>query len=293
MSPLMRRPTLGLALGGGGARGLAHIGVLKVLLEEGFKPDYLAGTSMGGIIAGLYACGFTLSQLEEQARKLGKFSQLARSIDRHIMRLDYLIDGGNVEEFFEGLVSKDCTFESLKVPLALAAVDLRSGREVTLQSGRLAEAMHASMALPGIIEPVDSEGRLLVDGGSLNNVPADLVRSMGAEVVAAVDVSPDVSDREYWESQKLPGIAAANWKSNAIMVATITRAKLSRGRTDVVIRPQMGHQISTLSGFKYAKEIIANGEKAAKEALPQLRRLLRSRVTLSKPQHKPARAMEI
>ena len=277
----MRRPTFGLALGGGGARGLAHIGVLKVLLEEGFKPNYLAGTSMGGIIAALYACGFTLLQLEEQARQLRKLSQIVRGLDRRIVRLDYLIDGGNVEKYFDGLIGKDCTFEGLKVPLALVAVDLRAGREVTLQSGQLAEAIHATMALPGIVEPVEKDEMLLVDGGSLNNVPADLVRSMGAEVVVAVDVSPDVNDRAFWESQKLPGIAAANWKSNAIMVATFTRAKLRKARTDVVIRPQMGYKISTLNGFKYAKEIIANGEKAGREALPQLRRLLRSRLTFS------------
>ena len=155
---------------------------------------------------------------------MGKLNKIARWVDRSIMGLDFIINGENIQEYFSKIIGKNMTFESLHIPLALASVDMKTGREVVIQTGSLVEGMHASMALPGIIKPLTRDGMLLVDGGSLNNVPADLARSMGAEVVMAVNVSPAVTNAEYWERQKLPGIAAANWRSNAIMVACITTA---------------------------------------------------------------------
>jgi len=293
VNSFFRKPTLGLALGGGGARGLAHIGVLKVLCSKNISIDYLAGTSMGAIIAALYASKIPLDSLETEARSLGKLNKIARWVDRSIMGLDFIINGENIQEYFSKIIGKNMTFESLHIPLALASVDMKTGREVVIQTGSLVEGMHASMALPGIIKPLTRDGMLLVDGGSLNNVPADLVRSMGAEVVMAVNVSPAVTDAEYWEKQKLPGIAAANWRSNAIMVASITTAKLRRAKTDLVICPVLNDTVGTLSGFKYADEIITAGAAATCAVLPQLQELLKPRFFFSHPQKKPALSIEL
>ena len=282
-----------MALGGGGARGLAHIGVLKVLCAENISIDFLSGTSMGGIIAAFHACGVSLDRLEDEAKRMGKLTELTKLVDRTIAKLDFIINGENVQDYFSKVIGRGRTFESLHIPLALAAVDMNSASEVTLQSGNLAEALNATMGLPGIVEPVERDGMILVDGGSLNNVPADLVRSMGAEVVVAVDVSPDVNDREFWEGQKLPGIAAANWRSNAIMVANITKAKLQKAQADFVIRPELDNRITTLGGFKYADDIIASGAKAAWEVMPQLHRQLKSKFFLVRPQRNPAIAMKL
>ncbi len=289
----IRKPTLGLALGGGGARGLAHIGVLKVLCAENIAIDFLSGTSMGGIVAAFYACGIPLDRLEDEAKRMGRLTEIGKLVDRTIAKLDFILNGDNVQDYFSKVIGKERTFESLPIPLALAAVDMGSASEVTLQSGNLVEALNATMGLPGIVEPVRRNGMTLVDGGSLNNVPADLVRSMGAEVVVAVDVSPDVNDREFWESQKLPGIATANWRSNAIMVANFTKAKLQKAQVEIVIRPELDNRITTLSGFKYADEVIAAGARAAWEFLPQLRKLLESRFFLARPKRKPAEAMQL
>jgi NTE family protein len=174
-------------------------------------------------------------------------------------------------------------FADLKIPLALAAVDVMHARDVALQEGDLLEAISASMALPGIIAPLQKGDSLLVDGGSLNNVPADLVDSMGAEVTVAVDVSPNVTNMAFWDEQHIPGIAMANWRTNAIMVANFTAAKLRKARTDLIIRPDIDPQITTLSGFTNVKELVDAGAKAALEVLPEMRKLVKPRLFLTDP----------
>ncbi len=288
---LIRKPVLGLALGGGGARGLSHIGVLRVFESEGITPDLLSGTSMGGIIAALYASGLNARQIEEEARRLGKLTNMVKLISDDLTKLDYVIGGNSVQEYIRGILGGDKQFSKLKTPLALCAVDVLSAAEVSLQIGSIAEALNATMALPGIAEPVCRDGICLVDGGSLNNVPSDLVRSMGAEVIIAVDVSPDVTDEKFWQEQRLPGIAAANWRSNAIMVANITAAKQRKAKTDIIIRPIIASKITTLSGFKYSDELIDAGSRAALDFLPQIRRLLKPRLYFDKAKFYPAKAM--
>ena len=280
-----REPTLGIALGGGGARGFAHIGVLKILEADGIRPQLMAGTSMGGVISALYASGFSANQIEEEAGKMANIGNIVKLLDSDISNWDHVINNENIQEYLTKLFKDKTDFKDLQIPLALAAVDVMTARDVALQQGSLLEAVSATMALPGIVEPLQKEGMFLVDGGSLNNVPADLVDSMGAEVVLAVDVSPDVTDMEFWKEQHMPGIALANWRTNAIMVANFTAAKLRKAHTDLIIRPRINPQITTLSGFKYLKELVDAGAKAALEALPELRRMLKPRMFLSSPKN--------
>jgi NTE family protein len=284
---------LGLALGGGGARGLAHIGVLKVLEGEGICPDMLSGTSMGGIIAALFASGLSAREIEKEVREAGKPGSMVKMLDSDITNLDHIFGAESIQKYFTEVLGSKVLFSELRMPLALAAVDILSAREVVLQEGSLIEAINATMALPGVMEPVVRDGMRLVDGGSLNNVPADLVRSMGAEVVIAVDVSPDVTDPHFWEQQRMPDIAKASWRSNAVMVATITAAKLRKADTDLVLRPNLSPQVTTLSGFKYAEKVMDAGARAALEAMPEIRKLLRKKLYLSAPKIKRAASMRL
>jgi NTE family protein len=296
MAPISRNPLLGLALGGGGARGFAHIGVLKILEAEGIKPQLLAGTSMGAVIAAMYASGMSANEIEAEAMRMGSMSNLGNMVkllDSDLAKLSHVVSNSAVQEYLSALFNGKKDFSELQIPLAVAAVDVMHARDVVLQEGNLPEAVSASMALPGIIEPLQKDGMFLVDGGSLNNVPADLVDSMGAEVVVAIDVSPDVTNMEFWKEQHMPGIAVANWRTNAIMVSNFTAAKLRKARTDVIIRPDISPQITTLSGFKYVKELVDAGAKAALDALPELRKLLKARIYLVAPKIKRAEPAEL
>jgi len=180
---------VGLALSGGGARGLAHIGVLKVLEQEGVPIDYLAGASMGGLIAAGYAAGLIPDFLEQEALRMGNIRRLLALADRSLPRRG-LFEGQKVRQYLAGHLG-DRTFDDLRLPLALVAVDLNGGREVILRDGPVVDAVRATISLPGVFTPVERDGQLLVDGGLLNNLPADVVRQMGADVVIAVDVSTD------------------------------------------------------------------------------------------------------
>ena len=277
---IFKKPVLGLALGGGGARGFAHIGILKVLEMEGLHPDCLSGTSMGAIIAALYASGMSPEEIEGEARQMAKLGNMVKLMADDLNFFDYMLSAENVQNYLRQKFGECDLFSNVRLPLGLAAVDLISAREVVLQEGSLIKAVNASMALPGVAQPVDWDGMRLVDGGSLNNVPSDLVRSMGAQVVIAADVSPDVTDEHFWKEQKMPELATANWRSNAIMVANITAAKQRKARTDLIIRPELPAHITTLSGLKHINQIVAAGEQATQRALPAIRALLNKRLSL-------------
>ncbi len=186
------RPSVGLALSGGGARGLAHIGVLRALEREGIPVDYLAGTSMGGVIAAGYAAGMSSADLERES--------LAITQKRHMVHLadpglpnGGLIQGERVLAFFKKEFG-DKTFAELNLPLAVVAVDLNSHQEVVLREGPVALALRATTSLPGLFKPVEINGMRLVDGGVLNNLPVDGVSQMGAEVLIAVDIGLSQED---------------------------------------------------------------------------------------------------
>jgi len=280
MSTPKEQPEIGLALGGGGARGLAHIGVLKILEREGISVQWLAGTSMGGVIAAGYAAGLGPDDLEKEALRMSRWRNLLPLVDRSRPRLG-LLRGARVREYL-GRHLGDKTFADLHIPLALVAVDLVTGEEVSLNKGEVADAVRATVALPGVLAPVRMGERLLVDGGLLNNVPADVVRRMGAGVVIAVDVSSRLggipgllgSERRGLRSVHLPLIVEALQRSVGIMEGWIVSRRLSDARPDLVIRPETNNCKTSLLSFHRAAEIIAAGEEAAEMALPRIRQAI-------------------
>ena len=274
------QPKIGLALSGGGARGLAHIGVLRALEREGIPVDLLAGTSMGGVIAAGYAAGLDPAYLEQEALRMGGWRNLLPLVDRSLPGLG-LLKGERVREYFVHHLG-DRTFADLRVPLALVVVDLLTGEEVALTSGQVADAVRATVSLTGVLAPVRLGGRLLVDGGLLNNIPADVVRRMGADVVIAVDVSArlnGVSGLLEAEQQgasllQIPLIIETLHRSLGIMQMWVWNRRLADARPEVVIRPEVGEGITSFAGFHRATEIIAAGEAAAETALPRIRQAM-------------------
>lgn len=186
---MSEQPKIVLALGAGAARGLAHIGVLKVLEEEGIPIAAIAGTSIGAFIGALYAAGVPVAQIEKIARDVD-WAHLFRLVDP-ILPTSGLIDGKKVMAFMARLLPVH-TFEDLRLPLAITATDIETGDELTIKKGNLLEALRAAVAFPGIFTPVRFRDRFLVDGGLCNPVPADVARNMGAEIVIGVCVIPSV-----------------------------------------------------------------------------------------------------
>jgi len=180
---------IGLALSGGGARGIAHVGVLEVLEEARIPVHMLAGTSMGGVVAAAYAAGRSPAEIEQFARSLHLLDIVQR--DRTWMGL---LGQGKIAQRVREALGGDPTFDQLQLPLALVAVDLETGEEVIVREGSVVEGVLATTALPVIFPPVRWNGRWLVDGGVLNPVPFDVVRQMGADRVIAVHTLHDLSD---------------------------------------------------------------------------------------------------
>ncbi len=279
--PAYRRPKVGLALGGGGARGYAHIGVLKVLEREGVPVDFLAGTSMGGLVAAGYAAGISPADMEKEALSL----RPRRLLDISLPRMG-LLEGKRVQQHLTHLLGgKD--FSQTRIPLCLIAVDLETGEELALAEGPLVDAVRATISVPGVFCPAEWRGRLLVDGGVINNVPADVVRKMGAEVVIAVDVGegqlpPFICGEIERRRLTLPGLSRMSpllgvvLRSVRIMEIEIMRYRLAQAHPEVLIRPQIG-PINT-EEFGRAAEVIPVGERAAQAALPAIRECLNKKV---------------
>jgi len=210
------RPKVGLVLGGGGAKGAAEVGVLKVIERAGIPIDYIAGTSIGSVVGGLFAAGYTAAELDTMFCQQEWLTLLT---DRHddISNEPYKVKDGvtyifgfpvmgdiregtiggfgvmrgeHVEQLVDSMArQKGCAdFESLRTPFRCVAVDFRTAREVVMKEGQLSKAVRASMAIPGIFKPVNRDGMNLVDGGMMNNLPVDVVKEMGADIIIAVDL---------------------------------------------------------------------------------------------------------
>jgi len=283
---LWKRPPrkVGLVLSGGGARGLAHIGVLKVLEQEHVPIDLLSGTSMGGIVSAIYATGVPALEMAQAAVRTSSPRQLLKLVDRNLPRRGVL-QGNKVVEYLAQWL-QGYTFDQLKIPLALTAVDLNSCQKIILQEGSVLDAVRATIAIPGLLAPLERGGQLLVDGGLVDNLPVDVVQELGATVVIAVDISTDQQSvihlaqelhRRRFMPNGLVDWMEVVWRSIDFLIAEANGRSRADFPPDLLIRPDIPKGITALTGFTRAAETIAAGEKAAMEALPQIRALLDSR----------------
>ena len=277
----MAKLKVGLALGGGGARGLAHIGVLKVLEKRGIQIDCLAGTSIGGVIAAGYAQGMSAEELEIEAVKFSKLRHLVSLLDPNPARRGFL-EGNRVKKYLQSLFEPSQFFENLKIPLILNAVDLNTCTEIAMKEGPLLPAILGTIAVPGLFPPVAQNGHLLIDGGVLNNVPTSHIRSLGTDIVIAVDVLSDpvpesvggaATHRPHFPVP-LPDFFIDLYRALIIMSSQNTRMQLASYPPDVLIHPDIPADITMFLGFLQVHEVIAAGEAAALQALPQIESLL-------------------
>ncbi|MDH5833582.1 patatin-like phospholipase family protein [Luteimonas sp. M1R5S59] len=294
------RPSVGLALGGGGARGIAHISVLRKLEELGIPVDCIAGTSMGALVGGMYAVGMPVAELEQVVLETDWKQMFDDSIERrdrsfrrkqddrdgvatigvgiHEGRLRIspgVLQGERIVSMFEQKtmgVSGIDDFDQLPIPFRAIATDLNSGRPVELASGNLGTAMRASMSLPGIFQPVEIDGLVLIDGGVAEQVPIDTVRRMGADIVIAVDVGTPMASLDA-DASVLQVIS----QLTGMLTVGNTRASTARiTERDVLIVPELGSDVTT-GDFAKAAEALRIGTIAADAAAPRLAALPRFR----------------
>ncbi len=286
------RPRIGLVLSGGGARGTAHIGVLKVLEQMRVPIDAIAGTSMGAVVGGLYASGLSardiekimtsinwqdafrdrppredldLRRKEEDETFLVKYHFGVR--DWHIVVPKGLIQGQKLTETLRRLtlpVARISDFDDLPTPFRAVATDLESGDSVVIGSGDLTSAMRASLSAPGVFAPVEREGRLLVDGGIADNIPVDIARTMGVDVLIVVDVGSPLLQR-----QQLTSAPVISNQMISILINRDAQAQLATlTAQDVLIRPELGD--ASAFDFGRVARVIGAGEKAALESAARL-----------------------
>ena len=291
----MTSPRIGLALGGGGARGWAHIGVLRALERAGIKPDVVCGTSVGALVGALALAG-RLDALEDWALGLNRF-RLAGYLDFRVR--GGMISGNRLTAALREYLG-DLKIEELPVPFACVATDLLTGHEVWLRQGSVVEMLRASFSLPGLFAPVEVDGRWLVDGALVNPLPVSVCRAMGARVVIAVNLNADPIGRIRMPGQRIaraigfdlmprdvqehvpgqgnhglgarlrklfgrepdaPSLFGTMVQSLNILLDRVTRSRLAGEPPDVTISPRLGH-IGLLE-FDRAAEVIAEGSAAA------------------------------
>ncbi len=252
-------PRIALVLGGGAARGFAHIGVIRVLEQERIPISLVVGTSVGSLIGAIYAGERDSFELEWTAFQL-------QQEDIFDFRLLNMVTGMGVargeklEAFVREKVKKE-RIEDLRIPFAAVATDLNWGGRVILDGGSIAKAVHASSAIPGVFEPVSYLGKLLVDGGVVDNIPIDVARAKGADVVVAVDISENVGN------VNIKNVLDVILQSTNIMFAV--NVDHLRGGADVLVQPAVG-DVGMLD-FSQKKRCMQAGIEAARAALPRIR----------------------
>jgi NTE family protein len=273
-------PRIGLALSGGGARGLAHIGVLKVLEEAKIPIDFISGTSMGAIIGACIARGMHSNEIEAVTIRFSSVRQLIRMVDLAGGRRG-LLAGNHVRSFLGDILGADTKFDQLKIPLSVCSVDIDLGQEKVFTEGNVLDAVMASIAVPGMFAPQVVAEHQLVDGGVMDNLPVDHVRELGAEFVIAVDVMRhDFSRMGTTTRAELftltPTVSFQEvYRYVAMMISEQTRLRLLLDTPDILIQPELPNDLFAFGGFSRAEEAITSGEKAARLSLPDILNALR------------------
>jgi NTE family protein len=291
MTPAVtRRPVIGVALSGGGALGLAHIGVLKWMEENHIPVDRIAGTSMGGIVGAIYATGMSPKEMESFASNVNwsttllaeptyqelsyrrKQDQRAYEVSSSL-GLRHGLSGPNGFSAAQGVdllldriafpYSSISDFDQLPIPFRCVATDMVDGTEVVLKDGSLAQSLRATMAIPGVFTPVEMNGRVLADGGLVDNLPTDVARDMKADVVIAIDLATPLGGGE--QLQSLSGVL-----SRAISVVILANERRSMALADLVVTLNLGQ--FSISDYSEAEKIIQLGYSGAEQRGNDLRR---------------------
>ncbi len=253
---------LGFALGSGGSRGIAHVGFLQAMEDNGIYPDFITGSSMGAVVGSNYANGMSPKQMMKEVVELKKMHLL--DFDLNILKSQSLLRSNKLTQILTKLFDGK-GFEDLKIPFACSAVDLRTGKIVTLKDGDLIKSVQASATIPGVFRPVELGEYALIDGGIKQRLPVDACRELGAEVVVAVDVLGDV---RY--ANKPYNVVSVMLRTIEIMDCAQRDFLIKQDNVDLLLQPEMGdisqfrfsnYEISYESGYKIGSE---NAEKIKK-----------------------------
>ena len=288
--PVHHRPKVGVVLSGGGAKGFAHIGALRVIEEAGIPIDFIAGTSMGSIVGGLYAVGYDPDMMQKLCTEQNWDLIIKDQIPRKFMPLDkryherhYLVsvplkngklkikrsmvDGMYVNMLLTRLTMpayKERDFDSLPVPFLCIGTDMITADPIEFRKGSLAQSIRSSMSIPFLFEPVEYDGYLLCDGGLTNNFPVQNVRAMGADIIIGVDLEIIKSDPEVLDN-------SLKVLERLIAVVSQDKSNEAREQCDILIRPDIGK--ANIMSFNDFDPIIQCGEKGAQDMYPALKRL--------------------
>lgn len=254
------RPKIALVLGGGAARGFAHVGVIRVLEQEKVPIDMVVGTSVGSLIGAIYAGDVNSFELEWTAFSLEKDNVFDYGIFSAVTAMGP-VKGDKLEEFVKSKIVV-ANIENLKLPFAAVATDLNRGDRVVIDRGPVARAVRASSAIPGVFNPVEHQGRLLVDGGVVDNIPIDVAREKGADIVIAVDISENVTNFNITNMIDV--------MLQAVTIITSENTKFRKKDADVLITPAVGN-VGMLD-FTQKKRCMQAGIEAAQKAMPDIRK---------------------
>lgn len=254
------KPKIALVLGGGAARGFAHIGVIRALEQEKIPVDMIVGTSVGSLIGALYASNPNSFELEWTAFTLEKEDLFDYKLLGAITGMG-VVKGDKLEAFVRSKIPQT-NIENLKLPFAAVATDLNRGERIVLDHGPVSQAVHASSAIPGVFEPVIYQGKLLVDGGVMDNIPISVAREKGADIVIAVDISENVAN---FNITNLVDVTI-----QAVNIMFDENVKNKKRDADILIAPAVG-DISMLD-FTQKKRCMQAGMNAAQDAMPEIRK---------------------
>lgn len=262
-----KKPKIGLALGSGGSRGLAHIGVIKLLLDNDIPIDFIAGSSAGALIGALYASTRDIDFVERVAMESNQGQLMGFMFD--IATQGGLLSGDRVEQFIRKNLN-NVQFDNVRIPFAAVATDLRSGESVVLKEGDVTSAVRASISVPLVFEPVTHGSRLLVDGGLSQPIPVDVVRDMGADIVIGVNLDAPCAHVNELNEVTITAIAGATMN-----ILRHHLAYMHQRDADIVVEPKFEKQdLIGWEDFLHAKDLIDKGQDAMEAVMPQLRDIL-------------------
>ncbi|MBN1955454.1 MAG: patatin-like phospholipase family protein [Anaerolineae bacterium] len=271
---------IGLALSGGGIRGMAHIGVLQALEEAEIPVHALSGSSIGGLVAAAYAAGMSPQDMLHEVERFSNLRQLLTIVDWGMPQRG-LLQGHKAMEYLARWIG-DVTFDQLDISLALVTADIKKGERIIQREGSVLEAVRATIAMPGLFAPVERGEQLLVDGGLLDNLPTSAARDLGADVVVAVDVATDRESiflftegisRRWLIPDGLVDIVGMLVLSLETMIREINRRNMAESPPDLLVCPAIPAGVTVLTGLSQTEGTIAAGKQAMTDALPKLREL--------------------
>ncbi len=274
----MNKKKIGIALGGGAARGFAHIGVLEILDKEHIQVDMIAGTSAGAVVGALYAQGISAAQIKKMVLEMDGFKRF-QLVDISLPKTGFLA-GKKITELLKSVIG-DVEFSDLDIPFACTTTDIMTGEEIIINSGPVLDAVRASISVPIIFAAVKNKGRFLVDGGLMDQVPVDVIKDMGPDITIGVNVTPRINNsrkRLYIDEvtpykqqvEKEPNMYTI--MMNYMSIVNSKAADASLRRADIVIEPRLSG--ISFTDFKKVEQCILEGEFAGIDALLDIKRLL-------------------